>query len=448
MQADDQQQTTTSGTAGDSQREVSGFAREISRHLAHNRSRDLDEAKLRAWLSGVIPFGLAITCTGVREAVNQAETVGYPVVLKVLADGVLHKTEMGFVHVDLHSREAVADAAATLLRRAREARVAAPRLSVQKQLSGIEMGIGVRRDALGPVCMVAAGGTLIEIEGDTAVGMAPLTSSQAAGLLARLRIAPVLHGYRGAPPVDLPALTGLIARVSELAVAVPQLDQLELNPVFASPSGCLVADARAVVSPAAETPGGQPPQEFTDLSSLLAPRRIAVVGGSGDGRKPGGRILHYLRKHGYPGQLVAVSRSGAAAPSDIPTVAAVGDIPGGVDMACIMVPAGAVGEVVTQCADSGVPSAIIYASGFAEAGDAGRAAQDRLLNLAGRRLRLMGPNSMGVVVPGHRVCASFGMALEMDELPSGTVAFVSQSGALASSLFTGARNQASVSATG
>jgi acyl-CoA synthetase (NDP forming) len=394
----------------------------------------LGEAELRELLAELIDFGPAVNCSDVSGAVQAAETLGFPVVLKLLEPGVLHKTELGLVEVGLTSGEEVARAADRMLRR-RDSGVTRPAFSVQSQLNGTEMAIGLRRDGLGAVCMVGAGGTLIEVRHDVAFLMAPVTEAEAAAALGGLNIAPVLNGYRGRARADVESLARLVARVAELALAIPEIVELDLNPVIVGPSGCAAADASAIVQPASNDPDDT---DFADLEPMLSPRRIAVMGASTDTAKAGGSIVRYLRKHGYAGEVIAVNPAGLAV-DGAPAVSRLDQIADPVDLACIAVPAHATSAALQDCADQRVPAAIVYAAGYAETGPDGQAAQQELLHAAGGKVRLLGPNSMGVAVPAARVFATFGTALEVDDFVSGPVAFISQSGALANSLFSRSR---------
>ncbi|MGH3201234.1 MAG: acetate--CoA ligase family protein [Streptosporangiaceae bacterium] len=394
----------------------------------------LGEAELRELLGELIDFGPATSCSDVSGAVRAAEALGFPVVLKLLEPGVLHKTELGLVEVGLVSGDEVARAADRLLRQ-RDQGAGQPLFSVQAQLSGTEMAIGVRRDGLGAVCMVGAGGTLIEVRRDVAFLMAPVTEPEAAKALGGLNIAEVLNGYRGRDRADVQSLARLVARVSELALAIPEIVELDLNPVIVTPSGCAVADASAIVQPATSDPDGT---DFADLEPMLSPRRIAVIGASTDTTKAGGSVVRYLRKHGYGGEVVAVNPGGRSVDGAL-AVSSLSQIAEPVDLACVAVPAAATIAAVQECAAQRVPAAIVYSAGYAETGPDGRAAQQRLLEAAGGKVRLLGPNSMGIAVPAARVFATFGTALEVDDFVSGPVAFISQSGALANSLFSRSR---------
>jgi acyl-CoA synthetase (NDP forming) len=391
----------------------------------------LGEAECRSLLADVVPFGPAVTAAGVEEALAAAQAVKYPVVCKLLDPAVLHKTEFGLVRRAVMDDEDLAKAAADLIDRGRSLRLSSPVLSVQQQLSGVELAVGVFRDELGPVVMVAAGGTLVEMLDDAAREMAPVSAAQARDMIGRLRTAALLDGYRGAEAVDLGALAELIAAVSELAVAVPEIAELDLNPVFVSPAGVLAADARCTLRSAA--PAGRT-DLYAGMAELVTPRRIALIGGSSARLKVGGLVARYLRKHGFGGDLVVVNPNGTDV-DGARVVRTVGEIAEPVDLAIIAVPRGAVAAAVGDCVAAGIPHGIIFSAGFAESGEAGRAAQAELVALADERFRFVGPNSMGVAALHRDLLATFGMAMEADSFRRGSVAFISQSGSIASALF-------------
>jgi len=391
----------------------------------------LGEAECRSLLADVVPFGPAVTAAGVEEALAAAQAVKYPVVCKLLDPAVLHKTEFGLVRRAVMDDEELAKAAVDLIDRGRALRLSGPVLSVQRQLSGVELAVGVLRDELGPVVMVAAGGTLVEMLDDAAREMAPVSAAQARDMIGRLRASALLDGYRGAEAVDLGALAELIAAVSELAVAVPEITELDLNPVFVSPAGALAADARCTLRPVA--PAGRT-DLYAGMAELVTPRRIALIGGSSARLKVGGLVARYLRKHGFGGDLVVVNPNGTDM-DGARVVRTVGEIAEPVDLAIIAVPRGAVAGAVSDCVAAGIPHGIIFSAGFAESGEAGRAAQAELVALADGRFRFVGPNSMGVAALHRDLLATFGMAMEADSFRRGSVAFISQSGSIASALF-------------
>jgi acyl-CoA synthetase (NDP forming) len=170
-----------------------------------------------------------------------AERVGYPVVLKAL--GSLHKSDAGGVALGLAGADALAEALADMT-----ARLAPPAFAVERMApGGIELIAGVRRDPrFGPLVLAGAGGVHAEVLRDTAVALAPVDDAGAEALLRSLRIAPLLLGARGRPPLDLAAAARAVAALSRLAAARPDLAELEANPLLVMREGCVALDARVV----------------------------------------------------------------------------------------------------------------------------------------------------------------------------------------------------------
>lgn len=167
----------------------------------------------------------------------------------------------------------------------------------------------------------------------------------------------------------------------------------------------------------------------TDL--LFHPRNIVVYGASSDPDKLSGRPLDYLEKFGYAGGIHAINPRHPEV-QGVPAHADLSEVPGPVDLAIIVVPADAVADAVEHCAGAGVGAAILFASGFAEIGDEGAAAQEALVASARRGgMRLLGPNGLGSFSAPDRAFATFSTAFDEDgQRPESPVALVSQSGAV------------------
>ncbi len=164
--------------------------------------------------------------------------------------------------------------------------------------------------------------------------------------------------------------------------------------------------------------------------ALFAPRRIALIGASADPTRLTARVQLYLRKHGFPGDILPVHPRERQV-LGLPAFPSVADIPGPVDFAYILLNTPQVEGVVASVAAKGIPAACVLADGFAEAGPEGRALQERLLATArAAGLRLLGPNSMGVINLNARIACSVNAALEAESLPAGRIALVSQSGSM------------------
>lgn len=215
------------------------------------------------WLSPVDVHAL-LDCWGVplaaqrvvpsaAAAARAAGELGGPVALKAIAPGLLHKSDVGGVALDLRTPAAVRRAARAMRARLTAAGVPAPAFLVQAMAPpGVELLVGATGDPLfGPVVACGAGGVQVELTRDVAVRLAPLGDRDAHELPRELRLFPLLRGHRGAPPVDVAALEDVLLRVGALVTAHPAVAELDCNPVVVHPGGALVVDARVRVAPAA-----------------------------------------------------------------------------------------------------------------------------------------------------------------------------------------------------
>jgi acetate---CoA ligase (ADP-forming) len=180
--------------------------------------------------------------------------IAYPVAVKLLSSQASHKSDVGGVRLNLPDRAALAQALAEI-----RASIAAkfPGMPVdgflvQEMVSqGLECFVGGRQDPVfGPVVVAGLGGIFLEIFRDSAVRIAPVTPAEARDMLRALQAWPILQGRRGQAPRDVEALTDLICRIAALLVAVPQIAEIDLNPVFvhAAGQGISLADARILIS--------------------------------------------------------------------------------------------------------------------------------------------------------------------------------------------------------
>ncbi|MCL4502147.1 MAG: acetate--CoA ligase family protein [Deltaproteobacteria bacterium] len=185
-----------------------------------------------------------------EEAVAAAEAVGYPVVLKLAAAALIHKTEAGAVLLNLQDRDAVLAAYQKLADLAQKTLPAGEtwQVVVMAQAGGgRETLLGARRDqSFGPVVAFGAGGIETEILNDVALRVAPISPAQARELVSETRIGCLLAGFRGVPPAGLEALCRALADLSQFMLQFPQIQEVDLNPVrlFHGQSGLLALDAR------------------------------------------------------------------------------------------------------------------------------------------------------------------------------------------------------------
>jgi acyl-CoA synthetase (NDP forming)/RimJ/RimL family protein N-acetyltransferase len=210
----------------------------------------LPEAAVRELLRCYqIPVVPTQAVTGEEEAVAAAAGLGGRAVLKAEAAGLVHKTESGAVKLDLHGEDEVRTAFRELVS-AFGGRLS--RVIVEPMLAGgVEVLVGVVQEPVfGPLVVFGLGGVATDVLGDHAARLTPLTNTDAGELIRSLRSAPLLFGHRGSPAVDTEALAGILVCVSRLADDLPEVAELDLNPVIARPDSALAADARVRLSPA------------------------------------------------------------------------------------------------------------------------------------------------------------------------------------------------------
>lgn len=204
-----------------------------------------DEAKemLAQWGISVNSCKAAFTP---EEADLLAGEAGYPVALKVRSGAALHKSDLGGVHLDLPGPREVLRAFDNILSRIKPLDPDAG-VTVQPMASpGVEVIVGFASDKqFGKVLMFGLGGVFAEVLEDVGFRLCPLDQAQALALIKSIKGYKLLEGYRGAPPLDIMALSQIITRVSQLAVLKPQILELDLNPVVVYPQGALALDARA-----------------------------------------------------------------------------------------------------------------------------------------------------------------------------------------------------------
>jgi acyl-CoA synthetase (NDP forming)/RimJ/RimL family protein N-acetyltransferase len=210
-------------------------------------------ADARSWLETdeafqlLAAYGVPVcayrVATDLESAVAAGAELGYPLAVKVAKAGA-HKTEMGGVRLGIADEVALRAAATDLL-------AAGGAVLLQPMIShGTELIVGAVHDPqCGPLVMLGAGGVLTDILGDRAFGLAPLTDTDAAELIARLRAAPLLDGFRGAPVIDRSQVRDVLVRIGTLVDDLPEIAELDINPFIARADGLMAVDARIRVSP-------------------------------------------------------------------------------------------------------------------------------------------------------------------------------------------------------
>jgi acetyltransferase len=195
---------------------------------------------------------LTVTASSEEKAVERAEGIGYPVVLKLWSETITHKTDVGGVQLNLRDAAAVHAAYRQIESSVREKAGAEYFLGVTVQpmvkLDGYELIVGSSVDPqFGPVLLFGTGGQLVEVFKDRALALPPLNTTLARRMIEQTRVAEALRGVRGRKAVDLVALEELLVRFSQLVVEQPWIKEIDINPLLASSEKLLALDARVVV---------------------------------------------------------------------------------------------------------------------------------------------------------------------------------------------------------
>jgi acetyltransferase len=199
-----------------------------------------------------IPTLPSVIATSEDDAVAAADSMGYPVVLKLHSETITHKTDVGGVQLNLKNADAVRTAF-RLIRDSVTAKVGAEHFggaNVQPfaKLEGYEVILGSSIDPqFGPVLLFGMGGQLVEVFKDRALALPPLTTTLARRMMEKTKIYTALKGVRGRKPVDLPALEQLLVRFSQLVVEQEWIKEIDINPLLASPERLLALDARILL---------------------------------------------------------------------------------------------------------------------------------------------------------------------------------------------------------
>ena len=360
------------------------------------------------------------------EAVTAAESLGYPVVMKVISPDIVHKSDAGGVVTGIHTapeaRHAFDQITRNILSYKPDAQIRGI-LVEQQALPGLELIVGGRTDpTFGKVITIGLGGTLVELLRDVSIRILPVDTDEIDAMIAELKGYPLLAGYRNEPARDIPALIRIIGSLAGMFLENPALEEFDINPLILYTQGACAVDARIyrndVKTPDPVVAAREMPPTLLDIHS------IAIVGASSDPGKIGYAICRNLLP--FPGRVYPVNPRGGTilGKTVYPSLAA---IPDTVDLAVIAIPPGGVPAVIDEAGEKKIPLSLIITSGFRESGAAGRELEERILASAHESgMRIIGPNCLGLMLPHQGINTTFD---PVSPRP-GQVAFISQSGAI------------------
>jgi acyl-CoA synthetase (NDP forming) len=382
--------------------------------------------------------------TDPASAVQAAEEIGYPVVLKLAGDGIAHKTERNLVRLGIADARSVEEEAAALLALARPEDGEVSVLVAEQVRGQRELIAGFVRDPqFGPCVMLGLGGILAEAVGDAVFAVAPLSRSEAFAMVEGLATRRLLiQPHRGEPAIDREALADILEGLSRLALERPEFESVDLNPLIVSGNQPIAVDALVErrIGDGVDSDGSDSDSLAEPLSDaavlerfrpLFHPRGVIVAGVSSHPGKFGFVTFHNLLRCDFKGKLFGV-KPDAAEVLGHETFSSVDDLPDDAvaDLVFMCTPNKANIDLLRACAKRGVRAAFVTSAGYAESGEKGKALQRELIEVAAELdMLLIGPNGQGVISTPESMCAQ----IVAPNPPPGRIGVASQSGNLVSS---------------
>ncbi len=374
-----------------------------------------------------IPVVDSVLAHDYAQALAAANSLGFPIALKVCSAAVLHKTEQGGVVLNIKNKKSLERAVREINKKFADTPHA---LLVQKMAkSGFELIIGGRRDPVfGPVVLVGIGGIFTEIFRETVIDLAPVNKKTVMTMLRKLKGFTLLEGYRSQEPVNFAAVTAAVSALSRLIASRPDIMEIDVNPFIAYPDGAVAVDALVRLDDHCT----EPLRKRLDMSTIAPffhPSSIAIIGASRSPKKGGNIILRNLLKAGFKGSVYPINPSGKEI-LGLPSYARVSDVPAPVDIAMVVIPKNVVPDALQDCAAKGINSIILSTGGYSDVGEEGAREQKVIVCQARKAgIRIMGPNSIGTLNPSVGMATSI---VGLDPIKPGGVSIIGQSGVFSS----------------
>ncbi len=369
-----------------------------------------------------IPVCREATASDADAAVKEAAKIGFPVVLKASGKDLFHKTEIQGIALNLKSQAEVKQESQRLLRIPGSEAVL-----VQEMVKGErELVCGLIHDGhFGPCAMFGLGGIMTEIFKDIVFRVAPLTAQDAREMVQEIQHKKLLQSFRGEAAVDLEALARILVTLGEIGLRYQAVQSIDINPLKIRPDGQPVAVDALVTIKATKIEPALKTVPRKDLTRFYEPDSIAVIGASATPGKAGYTVMRNILANGYKGKVYPVNPRGGDI-MGIPVFSSIADLPDGVDLAVIVIPARGTASAVRECAAKDIKSFVLCAGGFSEVDENGEALQKELTRvIAETGVNALGPNTSGhTSTPCHFTTSIF----PLGKIPRGNVSYIAQTG--------------------
>ncbi|MCE5213066.1 MAG: acetate--CoA ligase family protein [Deltaproteobacteria bacterium] len=334
----------------------------------------------------------------IEEAESAADQTGYPVVLKGLGSRLTHKTEKGLVRLNIKSKEDLRLAALYIKEAAGNDLEG---FLVQPMLEGKrEFVAGLFQDKqFGPTVMFGLGGVFTEAIGDVVFRVAPLDETEARRMIDELHAQKLLGPFRGEKAPDIDALIKSLVGLSCLGLEVPEIKEIDVNPLLVSADGKITAVDALIILDGEDKKDFSAQADLIHIWKLFNPRSIAFVGASANISKWGHLMFSGVVAGKYKGDIYLVNSQGGEI-ADRKVYKSVTEIPNPVDLAVVTVPADKVLSLIPEFEKKGIKNVLLISSGFGEIGAEGRILEEKLVKKARQAgILIIGPNTMGICNP-------------------------------------------------
>ena len=370
-------------------------------------------------------------------AVAAAASIGYPVVLKISSPDILHKSDAGGVLVGLADESAVRSGYQRIMQsvtaRHPDANIDGILVS-EMVVGGVETIVGVTNSPpFGPTVAFGLGGVFVEVLKDITFRTAPIDVAEAGRMLNDIKGSAMLDGVRGQEAANRDALAKTVSQVADLAVAFHKdISELDINPLVAKGDRVIALDGLITLREEGAEDVMKKPDitavAGNDISAVLEPRSLAVIGASTNPAKSGHTILKNIVENGFKGDIYPINPN-ADEILGLKAYPNVLEVPGDIDLVFFLLPGHFVPTLFEDCHQKGVKAACIISGGFSEVGEEGAKAQAELVRLIEKTgVRCLGPNTIGLMNMKQDLSASF---VFFDNWEDGPISLGGQSGVFA-----------------
>ncbi|MCP4673910.1 MAG: CoA-binding protein [Desulfobacula sp.] len=371
------------------------------------------------------------TSTDAGNVLNACKKTGFPIVLKASGTNILHKTEAGLVQVGLNSDNQVLDALKVMTDNAGED---IESFLVQPVITGKrEFVAGMFKDPqFGPVIVFGIGGILTEALNDVVFKIAPLNDADIQDMFEQISSQKLFDDFRGEKKVDQKAVNKILKALSDIALAFPDIKEIDINPLIIQPDGFPIAvDGLIVLEKQQDTKADKAYDiDLNILGSCYYPKSLAFIGASAAPGKWGHMLLTNTLSRNYKGKVYLVNPKGGKI-AGRHVYKSVADIENDVDLAVVTIPAHRVIDLIPDLKKKNIKGILLITSGFREVGIQGKKLEQELIKVAyDAGILVLGPNTMGVCNPHIDFHCS---AVHAYPLP-GSTALVCQSGNMGTQL--------------